>query len=61
MKNKLLICYVCAGGSGPSWACTFLGDSVSGNPQLHRLVNTDDLHVESLSSLGPSIVLTNLS
>jgi len=54
--GDLHICYIRAGGLGSACVCFLVGGSVSGSPQGLRLVDSVDLLVESLSSLGPSIL-----
>jgi hypothetical protein len=56
MKTKLHLCYIYVlGGIGP------FGGSVSGSPQVSKLVNSVGLPVESLSSLGLSVLPPTLS
>jgi hypothetical protein len=56
MKNKLPTSDICTGELRPAHDCSLAGNSVSGTHQGIRLVDTVDLPVESLSSLGPSIL-----
>ena len=55
MKTKVFICYICSGGLGPAYFHSLIGGSVSGSPQGSRLVDSDGLSIESLTSSGPPV------
>ena len=61
MQTNLYFCYICAGhwgagGLGATGISSSVGDSDSGSPQGSRLFDSIGLPVESLSSLGPSVL-----
>lgn len=57
MTNKLLICDISAGSTVQASAYSLVGDSVSGNSQGWRLIDSVGLPVDSLSSSCPLVHL----
>jgi hypothetical protein len=53
MKTKQLIYYIYAGVLGQAHDHSLVGDSVSGSAQGFRIVDSVDLSLKSLYSLGP--------